>query len=42
MITPLLLQVEAMDRYMKPHIIDKRAGFDLFPRTGKGAIDKFS
>jgi hypothetical protein len=36
--TPLLSQVEAMGRYVKPHIIGKRAGFDLFPRTVKGVL----
>lgn len=41
--TPQLMQVEAMNRYVKSHIIiGKRAGFDLFPRTVKVAIDKFS
>jgi hypothetical protein len=41
MITQLKLQVEAMDGYMKPHIIGKRAGFDLFPRTVKGFLISF-
>ena len=41
MATPLLPQVEAMDRHVKPYIIGKRAGFDLLPRTVKVAIDKF-
>lgn len=38
---PLLLQVETMGRYVKPHIISTRAGFDLFPRTVKGALISF-
>ena len=40
--TPQLMQVEAMNRYVKSHIIiGKRAGFDLFPRTVKGFLISF-
>jgi hypothetical protein len=41
MATPLLPQVEAMDRHVKPYIIGKRTGFDLFPRTDKRVLISF-
>ena len=41
MATQLEPQVEAMGRYVKSHIIGKRAYFDLFPRTVKRFLISF-
>jgi hypothetical protein len=39
--TPLLPQVEAMGRHVKPHIMGKKACFDVFPRTDKRVLISF-
>jgi len=39
--TPQPPQFETMGKYAKTHIIGKRVGFDLFPRTVKGGMISF-